>query len=274
MSTSVSAGRSKPEMMNRSAGCVAAALLLSLLLSACSDREPSSPAEPSTRSSPSGDPTPAPAGKSRCPNEIKAVEAGQRVGGEASGDVDGDGSDDLVYLVTDEAGVPGCRIFLAAETGRGILSTPAGEPDVSYALPAPRINSLVQVDGSGGLEILVDLEQGASTQFLGMFKVTPSGLDKVRIAGGSPYGDLFPYGGSVGHIEASNCTDEGDADVLVAIATPNATGYTIRTVLYEMKGAVLKPLSRNEQPPVATGADVELSEGFDSSPFGDCPTSS
>jgi len=190
-----------------------------------------------------------------------------------TGDVDGDGSDDVAFVVRDDSGTAGCQTFLVAETAEGVLSLPTDEPDVSYALQAPRVNSLAQVDGSKGLEILVDLEQGASTQFLGMFKVNDGALQKVRIGGGSPYGNLFPYGGSVGHIEASNCTEGQGADVLIAIATPNATDYTIRTVWYEMRGATLIPLPRSEQPPISTGSDVELSEGFDSSPFGDCPTS-
>ena len=199
--------------------------------------------------------------------------SGERVGGEVSGDVDGDGADDVVYVVRAKSGPPGCQTFLVAETTDATLSTPTEEPGVSYALQAPRVNSLVQVDSEGGLEVLVDLEQGASTQFLGMFTVIDGALEKVRIGGGSAYGDLFPYGGSVGHLEASNCTKEKGAEVLIAMATANVTDYTIRTVLYEMQGSTLRPLPLNRQPPIATGPDVEAAEGFDSSPFGDCPTS-
>lgn len=260
--------------MGRSrAGATAIALAL-VLLAGCSNEESPPPAQPSPSSGDTSPPAPRSTSVSRCANQDEAISSGEVVGGEVSGDVDGDGSDDRVYLVRDDDGAVGCQTFLVAGTAAGPLAAPTGEADVSYSLQTPRINSLVQVDGSGGLEILVDVEQGASTQFLGMFKITAAGLEKVRILGGSAYGDLFPYGGSVGHIEASNCTDERDADVLIAIATPNATDYTIRTVLYEMKGASLRPLPLREQPPIATGADVELSEGFDSSPFGDCPTSS
>lgn len=243
-----------------------------VLLGGCSQQEPPPAAEPSPSTADASPPGARPTLVPRCANQDEAISSGEVVGGEVSGDVDGDGSDDLVYLVRDGDGAVGCQTFLVAETAAGSLATPTSEADVSYSLQAPRVNSLIQVDGSGGLEVLVDLEQGASTQFLGMFKVTATGLEKVRILGGSAYGDLFPYGGSVGHMEASNCTDERGADVLIAMATPNATDYTIRTVLYEMKGASLRPLPLHEQPPVATGADVGLPEGFDSSPFGDCPT--
>jgi hypothetical protein len=254
---------------------MAAGLLLVFLLSACSgEPEPSRESASPQASLPAAETPGAGASEApRCPNEAAAVGSRQVAGGEATGDVDGDGSDDVVFVVRDDSGTAGCQTFLVAETAGGVLSLPTDEPDVSYALQAPRVNSLAQVDGSSGLEILVDLEQGASTQFLGMFRVNGGALQKVRIGGGSPYGDLFPYGGSVGHIEASNCTEGQGADMLIAIATPNATDYTIRTVLYELRGATLIPLPRPEQPPISTGSDVELSEGFDSSPFGDCPAS-
>ena len=246
-----------------------------LLVSACSEGSPApvaadSPSPAATTLGPQVSPQ-APS-DTRCPNLSDAVEAGRRAGGEVTGDVDGDGSEDVVYVVRDDQGPAGCQTFVVAETSEGRLSVPAEEPDVSYALQAPRIHSLVEVDDSPGAEILVDLEQGASTQFLGMFKVVDGALERVRIGGGSAYGNLFPYGGSVGHIEASNCANEAGAELLVAIATPNATEYTIRTVLYDMRGSTLRPLPLDQQPPVATGSDVEASEGFDSSPFGACPS--
>lgn len=250
------------------------AAILPLLLAACSDEEPTNSGE--TISTPSASdvaPTTVQSPGSDCPNASEAVASGERVGGEVSGDVDGDGSEDVVYVVRDPNGPAGCQTFLVVEASDVTLSTVTEDPGVSYALQTPRVNSLVQVDGEGGLEVLVDLEQGAATQFLGMFTIANGTLMKVRIGGGSAYGDLFPYGGSVGRLEASNCAGEKGADLLIAMATANATDYTIRTVLYEMQGATLQPLPRNEQPPIVTGADVAASEGFDSSPFGDCLTS-
>ena len=258
--------------MNVEPRTVALVLGAAIVLTACSEGSPAPVAGPS--SPPVTTPTPqvsepAPP-NTRCPNMPDVVSSGERVGGELTGDVDGDGSDDVVYVVRDDEGPAGCQTFVVAETAVGRLSSPAEEPDVSYSLQAPRINSLVEVDDSPGAEILVDLEQGAATQFLGMFTVVGKKMERVRIGGAPAYGNLFPYGGSVGHIEASNCTKEGGAELLIAMATPNATDYTIRTVLYDMRGSTLQPLPLDEQPPVATGTDVEASEGFDSSPFGAC----
>ena len=262
--------------MNRSSRPIELGLFALLAFAACSQGEPTTAPTPAGSSPVAASPSAADSSglQSRCPNQNVVLSSGERAGGEVEGDVDGDGAADLAYVVRDESGDAGCQTFLVVETDDGILAAPTEEPGVSYALPAPRVNSLVQVDGSGGLEVLVDLEQGASTQFLGMFKVTASALEKVRIAGGSAYGDLFPYGGSVGHIEASNCTEEAGADVLIAQAIANATDYSIRTVLYELRGTVLRPLPRSEQPPIAIGTDVESSDGFSSSPFGDCSSSS
>lgn len=258
--------------IKRPLSAVSAAVFAVTLLAACSEDGPTQ-ADDRAPSPATSSAAPPQSPGSDCPNEVDSVASGERAGGEVSGDVDGDGSDDLVYVVRDANGPPGCQTFLVAETAAATLSTATEDPGVSYSLQAPRVNSLVQVDGKDGLEVLVDLEQGAATQFLGMFTVAGGSLVKVRIGGGSAYGDLFPYGGSVGHIEASNCTKEKGADLLIAIATANVTDYTIRTVLYEMQGTTLQPLPLNEQPPIATGPDVEASEGFDSSPFGDCPTS-
>lgn len=187
------------------------------------------------------------------------------------GDVNGDGSDDSVFLVRDEAGASDCRTFVVTTVDGEPLVVPTNEEGVEYALQEPRVHSLAQIDGEGGLEILVDLEHGASSRFLGMFTVVGGALRRVEVREHTPYGNLFPYGGSVGRIEASNCTDRAGADVSISVATANATDYTIRTRLYDMAGARLDPLRPSRQPPIATGHDIEEVVGFTTSPFGDCP---
>ena len=204
-----------------------------------------------------------------CPNG-EAAAAGARIGGEVSGDVDGDGSDDTLYLVGDDDGGPGCRIFLVAETGSGTLVTPTSDEGVEHALQTPRINSLVQVDGRGGSEIVVDLEQGASTQFVGMFAIAEGVLQRVRVQGAAPSGDLFPYGGSVGHIEASDCGPE-PGSVVITTATPVGRRYEVRTATYEMVGAALQPLEP-ERPRVVEPSELGDVGAFQTSPFGSCGT--
>lgn len=220
-----------------------------------------------------GSPSAAP-DRDRCPNAAAAVEAGNVVGGEVRGDLDGDGApDDEVFLVTDVSGAPDCRNFLVAMVGEEHLIAPTNEEDVQYALQIPRIHAIVQIDGEGAEEILVDLEQGASTQFIGIFTIVGDRLERVVVQENSDFGNLFPYGGSVGHVEASNCTDAAGADVAVAVATSNTTDYTVRYRLYDMVGARLEPLPRQEQAPIQTVKNPTLLEEFATSPFGECPQS-
>ena len=205
-----------------------------------------------------------------CPNGQAAAVA-EPLGGEVAGDVDGDGADDGAYLVLDEDGGPGCRTFLVVETGAGTLVAPTSDEGVEHALQAPRINSLVQVDGEGGSEVLVDLEQGASTQFVGMFTVSGGALERVRVQGPAPSGDLFPYGGSVGHIEATDCgADPGS--VVVTTASPVGRRYEVRTTSYEMVGAELRLVTRQERPRVIGPSELGDVAAFGSAPFGSCGT--
>ncbi len=258
--------------MNRWGAIFGRALLLVLVLVAGCDASPSSSVG-RVRTPPPDTATPAPptppTASSRCPNQPDGFDAGV-VGGELSGDLDGDDSEERVFLVRDEAGPPGCKTFLVVESVDAAWVVPTDEPDVDYTLQAPRINSLVEVGGAPGLEVLVDLEQGASTQFVGMFTVADEALARVRVRESSGYGDLFPYGGSVSHIEASNCTEEGGADVVVSVATANTRDYTVRRRLYEMTGAILRPVEPARQPPIATVEDLQRLPEFVSSPFGDC----
>lgn len=207
----------------------------------------------------------------RCPNEGDIVESDEVIGGAVRGDIDSDGEpDDRAFLVSDGEGVLGCRNFLVAEFHGERLVTPTTEEGVQYALEVPRIHAIVQIDGDGSAEILVDLEQGASSQFLGMFTIVEGDLERVVVQENTDFGNLFPYGGSVGHFEASNCVDHPRADVAVSVAIANTTDYTIRTRLYDLRGAALFPLPRPQQPAITVGDDLDRAEGFATSPFGEC----
>ena len=248
--------------------CVLALLVvLAVVVVACDEASPPDAAPPVDATA---SPTPSPTlvAPGRCPNEPDAL-AGEVVGGRASGDVDGNGREDSVYLTEDEQGPAGCRLFLVVDAGDLVAATPAVDEGVEPALLAPRINALVQVDEGSGAEILVDLEQGASTQFLGMFTYTGAGLERVRLEGSAPSGDLLPYGGSVGHIEGSDCGSQ-PGTVVVATATPAGRGYELRTVTYELVGASLRPLPDQEPPRMIEPSELGQVEEFRASPFGSC----
>jgi len=207
----------------------------------------------------------------RCVNQEEAATAGTRLGGDVGADVTGDGSEDLAYLVRDDDGETGCRDFLVVETEDGSLVTPLSDPGQDYSLPAPRINALVSVDDAPGAEVLVDLEQGASTQFVGMFTVTDGALQRVRVRDRG-IDDLFPYGGSVGHIEASDCTDE-TATVIVSVATPLRDRYEVKRAVYRFSGSDLIPDEDASETVVLAPQRVIGLPEFQASPFGNCPRS-
>ena len=245
-----------------------AVVVILAVLSGCDGDASRSPTPPTDSPSASGTPLER-ATEAGCANQEDAATAGTRLGGDVSADVTGDGSEDLAYLVRDEGGGTACRDFLVVETENRPLVAPLSDPGQDYSLLAPRINALVSVDDEPGAEILIDLEQGASTQFIGMFTVTDGSLERVRIQNGGGVGDLFPYGGSVGHIEASDCADEAGS-VVVSVATPLRDRYEVERTVYRFSGSDLIPdQDASETVMLAPQRLIGLPE-FQASPFGNC----
>jgi hypothetical protein len=137
-----------------------------------------------------------------------------------------------------------------------------------YSLAQPRLNRLAHVDEGGGAEVLVDVEAGAATQFLAMFTIVEGALERVRVPGDAGLGDLFPYGGSVGHIEASNCPTDDPADVVISVATPRGARYLVQRTYYRLEGDALAEVDRSEERlPIEALAQEH---DYVTSPFGGC----
>lgn len=240
-------------------------LLLLTLCTACTDDpEPAAREEPasSTTTTTAVSPTP------ETPACAEEVAEGERLEGSAEGDVDGDGTVDEVFLVRSDSADPDCRNLLVVE-GRGttyIAST--DDPEMPSALPQPRINHLAYVDDDPGAEIVVDLQAGASTQFVGLFKVADGALVRVRTGDRGLMGDLFPYGGSVGHIEASNCSEDDESHVVIAVATPRGPRYVVERTYYRIDGAELVEVRRDEERLPVEALTQE--KDYVTSPFGSC----
>ena len=241
-----------------------------LVLVSCSgDPEPPARARATTTPSASvtGAPTPTGTPTPPCGPEI---EAGERLPGALEGDVDGDGRIDDVFLVRSETAAPECRTLLVVESELGTYAVSTEDPSTPYSLLQPRLNRLAYVDDVGGAEVLVDVESGASTQFLGMFTIVAGILERVQLEGDSGLGDLLPYGGSVGHIEASNCPLDRveDQDVVIAVATPRGPRYLIERTYYDLDGATLVPVAREEERLPVEALSQE--HDYVTSPFGSC----
>lgn len=262
---------------------LAVAVAVALAIGACDSAGPAPPAATSTRAEttlgPEGSPSPTPAMK--CPNQAAATVAPRAGSGPPlTGDVDGDGAEDRVSLAIDEDGPPGCRSFVVVETAAATVAAPAdpGAAETQRGLPSPSLNSLVAIDGDG-LEIVVDVEAGASTRFVGIFTMKSGVLARVETRGPRPgyFGgdpataDLFGYGGSVGHIDAVDCL--GDASVVVSSAVPAdeaGTNYAVERRFFAFEGfflSLVRPRTERHTIPLE---DIERFPEFGRSPFGSC----
>lgn len=215
-----------------------------------------------------------------CDNQKAAIESGWLdQEGQVEADFDGDGQQDRAHLVLDDSGERGCRAFLVARTASVEGSEPIWKNGPQGGLEQPRINSVAQIDGRGGLEILVDEMAGASTQFVGAFTFMDGTLERIEppesagdIWSGSADG-VFPYGGSVGHIEGADCHPDGGIVISAALpAGPAANTYVVARRFFDIEGAEVT--LRDTERAVATSKGVfEDYPEFRASPFGSCPDS-
>lgn len=231
-----------------------------VVLAGCTNEPPAAPAPPTSTPTFS------------CPNQAEAMDDRSLVLGESSeGDVDGDGSPDSVSIHLDESGEPGCEAFLVALTHGAMLSIPIWRMGGATGLPEPRIRSIVDIDGDAGDEIVVDEAAGASTQFVGVYGIADGRLAWLRLPAGE--GGLFPYGGSVGHLEAVDCSEQDE--IVVTSAIPAAGTQALELGLYEIERTFYRRSPRGWAKSSAEHEKVPLERledfpEFAGSPFGSC----
>ncbi|MFN2587326.1 MAG: hypothetical protein ABR613_04295, partial [Actinomycetota bacterium] len=144
-------------------------VLLALVAAAACSTAPDqdaveTPAPPAPAAAPTSIAPSAPA--FACPNQESAVaDTSLRAGEALTGDVDGDGDEESVSVHFDAAGAPGCQAFVVAESAGGTVSGPLETWRSDLGLPAPTLNTLQEVDGEPGLEVVVNMGAGASAQF-------------------------------------------------------------------------------------------------------------
>jgi hypothetical protein len=143
----------------------------------------------------------------------------------------------------------------------------------------PTLNSLIQLDFEPGEEIVVNLEAGASTQFVGVFKLTADGIERITIEGRGPgpfaqeiaQENLFPFGGSVGHLEAVDCLNP--ALIVMSAATPkgnSADRYKVERRFFRLEGTVLSLQPEANEVHEVEGLTVDSFREFAGSPFLSC----
>jgi len=116
----------------------------------------------------------------------------------------------------------------------------------------PAISSLAAVDDRAGLDVVVDLEAGASTSFAGVFSFGGGSPARLGGPGGSSSvtRDLFAYGGSVGHLEGVDCAGEaGSGRIVVSTAVPRGDRYLVTRRFFQTEDSKLRPAGRAQTTP-------------------------
>ena len=235
-----------------------------MVIAACDEPAPRDPQPQATASEVSSDP-------SACAN-AGSVLADRKtlLGDPVTVDVDGDGAGDEVELHFDRQAEVGCQAFLVVATPDEIVKPvwPMGEPS---GLPQPSIFGFSDLDGDGGFEIVISEASGASTQFVAAYKVVGDGI--VALAVPETDTGLFPFGGSVGHIDAVDCSDDGAIRVSQAVPgegrSSGQPNYALTRRTYRIEGTELVEIDvERRQMPIDRLAAFEE---FGSGPFASCP---
>jgi hypothetical protein len=250
------------------------ALLLAcacLVLAGCSEEDDPPQARPRPSASPAAttEPpeTPEPP-EPACPNQEAVVaDDSLRTAGAAAGDVDGDGIDEGVTIFFDPSGEDGCEAFVVARSGEEVvLAGPLETWSSDFGLPMPTINSLREVDGEPGLEVVVNMGAGASTQFVGIVALEDGAFRQVTSEVADEAGGLFGTGGSLGHLEAVDCTPDGR--VVASLAAPAGDRYRVERRFLVFDGTEL--IEDDVEVSRVPIEEINDFPEYTSSPFGSC----
>ena len=244
---------------------------LTYLLVACA--EGGAPQRAGASPTPAASDAPSPSPPSPSPAPSPACAPGAPRPGSLSADVDGDGSGDEVTLIA--PALAGCPYLVVAETASGELSGELSSDLAGSAAGLPALNVAADLDRDGDSEVAVDVHAGASTVFLAVFDAAAGGLIRVRAAGGLGRGELFAYGGSVGHLDGIDCASEQSpaaGTVVMSSALAAGEGYVVRRSFYELVDGVLE-----HRPELRERLDVEPEDlgqfaELGSAPFSSCPS--
>ena len=202
-----------------------------------------------------------------CPDEEIVAAKGPDKGVETSeADVNGDGSEDLIFLAEAE-GPSGCTDFLVVETDDATFSAPV-QAEGGGALGLPSIDGAAEIDDRPGADIYVTVLAGASTAFLTVFSVAGGKLVSLDIEDPKRADPFFPTGGSVGHLEGSDCVAEGV--VSVATAVPRGGRYVVERTDYRRSGDSFVPAEEIREREVLPASRLEEIPELARSPFGGC----
>jgi hypothetical protein len=184
-----------------------------------------------------------------------------------SGDIDGHGGPDPIFVVADEQGAPGCAGFVVVDLGTEPVSAAVSLPEIDPRFGFPSFNSTADINDLPGEEVVVNVMAGASTQFVSVYTFDGAALVEVSFekAVGETAG-VFGFGGSVGHVEAVDCVP--DSRVVVSSATPKGRRYALSRLFLDPRGAVWSAVGAERS--IGSLRQVTNNPEFAGSPFLNC----
>ena len=262
----------------------AAVVLLLFVYTGCSaedtplrtDGPSPAPSEAPASTTPDVSPVPTPASTptgvdpsgSACPNQDEAVGAAIQRDRAGSGDIDGQGGPDPIFVVADAQGAPGCAGFVAVDLGAEPVSAAVSFPEIDPRFGFPSFNSTAAINDLPGEEIVVNVAAGASTQFVSVYTFEGAALIEVSFenAAGDKTSGVFGFGGSVGHVEAVDCV--ADDRVVVSSATPKGRRYALSRLFLDPLGAAWSAVGAERS--IGSLRQVTNNPEFAGSPFLNC----
>jgi hypothetical protein len=163
-------------------------------------------------------------------------------GGQAVGDVDGDGRRDRAWLVYLGGYGPGNWELVVDMTTLGQQTVRfTGDPGLPGNTAAPTIAGSVDAERDGHADIFVKVSSGASTQFWTIFTLVGRHIRQVT-SQGQPV--RLAVGGSVTHQGGFRCDGTQFVTVSEGVELPGYTTWTYERDTYTWSGAKLVPVSK------------------------------
>lgn len=176
------------------------------------------------------------------------------------GDVDGDGQVDSVKITHEEQNAT--LTVAMTKLGTQTLNIPAsitadgpGLTGQSFLKNLPAVIGIHDLDADGNGEIVLLVNEGASTHIAAIVRVVDGKLAVMKNQDGSPF--TVAYSGSLGHLDGFRCMYQGNAisgsrqfltTSSAATATAGEGPWTGTVTQYQFDGSTLRQVSKSTTP--------------------------